>query len=575
MREHDSLKGMALAQTLGEPEIVGRLLANRGIDLEDVASFLNPTIRHFMPDPSHLKDLDHSVTRVIQALRQKEKIALFGDYDVDGATASALLFHLLKALGGSPRIYIPDRLEEGYGPNLPAFRQLKSEGVQVILTVDCGTTAFDVLEEAARIGLDVIVIDHHVAEPKLPKAWGVVNPNRIDQESPLKHLAAVGLSFVFAAALVRALRRENFFQNRPEPDLLSYLDLVALGTVCDVVELKGLNRAFVSQGLKILARRQNDGLKALADEAGLQEKASVYHLGFLIGPRINAGGRVGKASLGAELLTSQDPSRCASIARDLSLYNQERQAIEQQVLEEAILQAEKSVHPVILVSSEGWHPGVIGIVAGRLKERFHRPAIVIGFEEGGVGKGSGRSVPGLDLGSLVHAARQKGLLEGGGGHAMAAGLVVRREQMDALQEFLNERCRTSEVDLTPSLTADGFLSLRAATPDLLVKLERLAPFGQGNPSPRFIFPDLKIGKADVVGGTHIRCFLTTIGGGSLSGIAFRALDTPLGETLLHTKESLALLGSLKLDTWMDREKVSFIIEDGVPMHLLEKEALAS
>lgn len=575
LREKDSLKGIALSQTLGEPEIIGRLLSGRTIDTAEAAHFLTPTLKHFMPDPSHLKDLDKSVERIVTALDKSEKIGIFGDYDVDGATSAALLFHLFKSLGVTPEIYIPDRVEEGYGPNREAFRKLQAKGIRVILTVDCGTTAFEVIDEASRSGLDVIVIDHHAAEPKLPHAFGVINPNRLDQESPLKHLAAVGLCFIFAAALLRALRKRSFFKDREEPDLLALLDLVALGTVCDVVELKGLNRAFVAQGLKVLGRRSNPGLKALSDEAGLQEKPSSYHLGFLLGPRINAGGRVGKASLGAELLTSRDPRLCASLARELSLYNQERQLIEQHVLEEAFQQAERKIDPVLTVASEGWHQGVIGIVAGRLKDRFHRPAVVISFDETGLGKGSGRSVSGLDLGSLVHAARQRGLLEAGGGHAMAAGLTVRREKLDALQLFFNERFQEAEVDLTPSLLLDGFLSLKAATPELLKKIERLAPFGQGNPSPRFVLSDLKVGKADLVGENHVRCFLTTLGGGSLSGIAFRALDTPLGELLLQRKEPLSLLGSLKLDTWMDREKVSFVIEDGVPTASLQDLSLVS
>ncbi len=575
LHEKDPLKGVALAQSLGEPEIIGRLLSNRNIDLKEAEHFLTPTLKHFMPDPSHLKDLDRSVERIVTALERSEKIGIFGDYDVDGATSAALLFHLFKSLGTPPEIYIPDRIEEGYGPNSEAFRKLQTKGIRVILTVDCGTTAFEVLEEVARSGLDVIVIDHHVAEPKLPKAFGVINPNRLDQESSLKHLAAVGLCFVFGAALLRALRKRSFFTHQKEPDLLALLDLVALGTVCDVVELKGLNRAFVAQGLKVLGRRLNPGIKVLSDEAGLQEKPSPYHLGFFVGPRINAGGRVGKASLGAELLTSQDPHRCVALARELGLYNQERQLIEQKVLEEALQQAETRSDPVLMVASEGWHQGVIGIVAGRLKERFHRPAIVISVDEEGLGKGSGRSVPGLDLGSLVHAAKQRGLLEAGGGHAMAAGLTVRQEKLDALHLFLNERFREVEVDLTPFLMFDGFLSLKAATPDLLKKIERIGPFGQGNPSPRFVLSDLRVGKVDLVGENHIKCFLTTLGGGSLSGIAFRAFDTPLGDLLLQSKEPLSLLGSLKLDTWMDREKVSFVIEDGVPTACLQGISLAS
>ncbi|MEL0144869.1 MAG: single-stranded-DNA-specific exonuclease RecJ, partial [Alphaproteobacteria bacterium] len=442
LREADNRMGMALSQRLGVPEIVGRVMAARGIGIDEAEAFLNPTLRDALPDPAVLEDMTRAAERLAAAIRDGESIAVFGDYDVDGATSSALLARFLSALGVPARIYIPDRIAEGYGPTSPAMLRLNAEGADLVITVDCGTTAFAPLEAAADAGVDVIVVDHHVAEPALPRAIAVVNPNRLDDRSGQGTLAAVGVTFLLTVATNRILRDIGWYESsgRKEPDLLGLLDLVALGTVCDVVPLTGLNRAFVSQGLKVMGKRRNPGLVALSDVARVESKLTEYHAGFLLGPRVNAGGRVGEAGLGARLLMTTDSGEALELAQKLDVWNAERREIEAHVLDEAIAQVEDAdlSAAMLVAAGEGWHPGVIGIVAGRLKERFNRPAFVIGFE-GSEGKGSGRAVEGVDLGSAVIAARQAGLLINGGGHKMAAGLTVAREKLGALRDFLEER----------------------------------------------------------------------------------------------------------------------------------------
>lgn len=566
-REGDDRTGLMLAQRLNLPEVVGRLLAARGIGVDDAPHFLNPTLRDALPDPSCLQGMDQAVERLIAAIRDSEPIAIFGDYDVDGATSSALLARFFAAIGAPVRIYIPDRMREGYGPNAPALLRLRAEGVKVVITVDCGITAFEPLEEAEQAGLDVVVVDHHVAEPRLPAAAAVINPNRLDDTSGLGTLAAVGVCFLLAVALNRGLREAGWYgqDGRTEPDLLGLLDLVALGTVCDVVKLGGLNRAFVIQGLRVMARRNNVGLVALSDAARINEKPSEYHAGFVLGPRVNAGGRVGEASLGAQLLTCNDPAEAAQLAQQLDGYNAERQAIEAEVLEEAmtIVDAQASEAPLVFVAGEGWHAGVIGIVASRLKEKYARPALVLGID-GDMVKGSGRSIEGVDLGSAVIAARQAGLLVNGGGHKMAAGLTVERSKLDELREFLNERigAAVSAGRATPTLNVDASISLAGATTDLIASIQQLAPFGAGNPEPRFVLPGVRVVKADVVGKGHVRCILSDGLKGRMKSIAFRAVGEPLGDALLHT-DGLALnvAGKIRLDTWQGREGVQFIIDD--------------
>lgn len=567
LRQSDERAGLALSQRLDIPEIVGRVMAARGISLEGAEQFLDPTLRNALPDPASLIGMDVAAERLVTAIRDGESLAIFGDYDVDGATSSALLARFLSAVGVPARVYIPDRITEGYGPTTPAMLRLRAEGIKLLITVDCGTTAFEPLEAAGDAGLDVIVVDHHVAEPALPRAISVVNPNRLDDTSGQGALAAVGVTFLYAIATNRLLRESGWYteQGLKEPDLLALLDLVALGTVCDVVPLVGVNRAFVSQGLKVMARRRNPGLVALADVARVDSKLSEYHAGFLLGPRVNAGGRVGDAPLGAQLLMTQDETEATEIARRLDGYNTERKEIEARVQEEAMEQVESSdlSAALILAAGEDWHPGVIGIVAGRLKERFIRPAFVIGLD-GDTGKGSGRSIEGVDLGSIVIAARQAGLLLNGGGHKMAAGLTVARDKLEDLRAFMNERVAqdVASNEVVPTLRIDGAMALSGVKPEFVAALEKLAPFGSGNAEPRFAFTSVRVAKADVVGANHVRCFLTDSSGGRLKAIAFRSVGEPLGDALLDkTGLGLQLAGKLRPDNWQGRNDVQFIIDD--------------
>ena len=562
VRLDDDRVALGMAQRLGLPEIVARVLAARCQDEAAVPAFLDPRLRDQLPDPGHLKDMEAAAERVAGAVERGETIAIFGDYDVDGATSSALLHRFLSAAGGKVRVYIPDRQREGYGPNAPALLKLKEEGAGVVVTVDCGITAHAPLQAAAEAGLDVVVVDHHVAEPKLPPAVAVVNPNRLDETSPHRQLAAVGVSFLLAVAVNRTLRARGWYASRLEPSLVDLLDLVALGTVCDVVPLTGLNRVFVCQGLKVLQTRRNVGLVALAEVARVAQANSCYHLGFVLGPRVNAGGRVGEASLGTRLLTTDDPEEARGIAARLDGYNRERQALEAAVLEAATQQVEaQGDAPLAFAAAEGWHPGVIGIVAGRLRERFERPALVVALA-GGVGKGSGRSARGFDLGAAVIAARQAGLLINGGGHPNAAGLTVAADRLDDLRDFISARVLTEADRALPALTLDGALSLGAATPELLASLERVGPYGVGNPEPRFAFPTVRVAKADIVGEKHIRCFLSDPRGSRLAGIAFRAVGTPLGAALLDTTgSSLHIAGRLRADEWRGEVRVQLHLED--------------
>ncbi len=565
IRLSDDRQALALSQRLALPEVVGRVLAGRGIGLDDAELFLNPTLRDLLPDPSHLLDMDRAVERLVRAVRDGETICVFGDYDVDGATSSALLVRFFRGIGAPVRVYIPDRIAEGYGPNAPALLHLKQDGVGVVVTVDCGVTAHGPLAAARDAGLDVVVVDHHEAEPELPPAVAVVNPNRLDETSPHRHMAAVGVAFLVAVAVNRALRLAGWYKGGSGPDLMQYLDLVALGTVCDVVPLVGVNRALVTQGLKVMARRGNVGLAALADVAGVRERPEAYHVGYVMGPRVNAGGRIGQADLGTRLLASDDPIEAAEIARILDGYNRDRQDIEAAVLLEAIEQMETRVDdgsPVLIASGEGWHPGVIGIVAGRLKERYSRPALAIAIE-GGEAKGSGRSVPGVDLGTAIIAARQAGILTKGGGHAMAAGFSLRRERLPDLRAFLAERFTGLDAGvLMPTLDLDGALDVQAVTSDLVETLQRVGPFGSGNAEPRFAVTGARVLRADVVGTGHVRCLLTGARGGRLKAIAFRAADTELGRALLNSSGvSLHVAGTLRQDNWQGQTSVQMFLDD--------------
>jgi single-stranded-DNA-specific exonuclease len=556
----------ALAQRLGLPELVGRLLVQRGIGLDEAPLYLRPRLRDQLPDPSRLRDMNEAVARLVAAIRRDETIAIFGDYDVDGATSAALLARFFAAVGARSRIYVPDRLREGYGPNTPALLRLRAEGATVALTVDCGTAAYEPLREAARHGLDVIVIDHHVAEPQLPFAHAVVNPNRLDEAGEHGTLAAVGVAFLLVVAVNRALRLAGWYRSRPEPDLLGWLDLVALGTVCDVVPLTGLNRTFVAQGLKVLARRGNPGLDALARSAGLADALDAYHLSFALGPRVNAGGRVGAADLGARLLATDDPADAAELAQRLEVLNRERREIETRTLAEAIAAVEAQPQSPALVFAAGadWHPGVIGIVAARLRERYERPACVVTIAQG-IGRGSGRSVPGAPLGAAVIAARQAGLLLAGGGHAMAAGFSVASDRLTALRDFLAERLGDGldRERLFPELTVDGALSVASAQGELLGQIEQLAPFGTANPEPRFVFPTVRVTGCEPVGDGHMRCVLADpLGRARLPSIAFRAAQTPLGRFLATTGgAAVHVAGQLRRDRWRGGDAVQLVIDD--------------
>ena len=565
--EADERMGMALAQRLGVPDIVGRLLANRGIGPETAGDFLDPSLKVSLPDPSHLKDMDAAVARIVAALDGEQPIAVFGDYDVDGATSAAVLHRYFAALGVSLRLYVPDRIAEGYGPNAEALLRLHGEGIRLVLTVDCGISAHEPLAAAQAAGLDVVVLDHHVAEPALPPAVAVVNPNRLDEDSPHKALAAVGVTFLLLVALNRALRERGRFADRPEPDLIALLDLVALGTVCDIVPLQGLNRVLVAQGLKIMARRQNIGLAMLADVSRVATAPGAYHAGFLLGPRVNAGGRVGRSDLGARLLTADNPAEARRLAEELDRFNTERKAIEQEVLVAAQGKAEAQAAdglPLVLAAGEGWHAGVIGIVASRIVERTNRPACVVALD-GGTGKGSCRSIAGVDLGAAVIAARQAGLLLNGGGHRMAAGLTVEAGKIEALHRFLCERVEAAvaTAGAVRTLGIDGLLTPAGATRAVRDQIERVGPFGAGNPEPRFALSGARIAKADIVGDNHVRCFLADAQGGRLKAIAFRSLGEPLGDALLKAGGgALHLAGKLRADDWQGREDVQFLIDDG-------------
>jgi single-stranded-DNA-specific exonuclease len=542
------------------------VLAARGIGLDEAPAFLAPTLRDLLPDPGHLRDMDVAVARLVAAVQAGETIGIFGDYDVDGATAAAVLTLTLEAVGARVLVHIPDRVAEGYGPNAPALARMQAEGARLVVTVDCGTTAFAALEAAATAGQEVIVVDHHVAEASLPPALAVINPNRLDEDSPHRHLAAVGVAFLLAVGLNRALKQAGWYgPGRPAPDLLRWLDLVALGTVCDVVPLVGVNRALVAQGLKVMAKRNNLGLAALADIAGVKERPDAYHLGYVLGPRVNAGGRVGEAGLGTRLMTTPDIAEAADIARRLDGYNRDRQEIEAAVLAEAIEQVETRPDdgsPLLLAAGEGWHQGVIGIVAGRLKERYGRPTCVVALD-GPTGKGSGRSVLGLDLGAAIIAARQAGLLVAGGGHAMAAGFTLERDQLDAFRIFVAGRLKAQlDGDLVPLLDLDGALDAGAATVELIESLAAIGPFGSGNPEPVFAISGARIVRADVVGSGHIRLILTGAGGRRLKAIAFRAADSEMGMTLLASAgAAVHLAGTLRVDTWQGASTPQLVVSD--------------
>jgi len=565
-RQGEERTGLAIAQRLGVPELVGRLLAARGVAMDDAAAFLEPTLRGLMPDPSVLTDMDAAAARLARAVQAGETVAVFGDYDVDGACSAAVMILTLRTLGCSVLAHVPDRLTEGYGPNAPALRTLAAQGATLIVCVDCGTAAAPAL--AAVEGLaDVLVLDHHVSESAPPPVLATVNPNRLDDSSGLHGVCAAGVAFLAAVATLRTLRRAGHFATRPEPDLRHLLDLVALATVCDVMPLTGLNRALVAQGLKIMGRRARPGVAALLEIASAKDTPTAMTCGFALGPRINAAGRISEADLGLKLLLCDDPVQARAIAVTLDGLNRKRQDVEASMLDlahaTALGQAEAG-RAVLLVHSADWHPGVVGIVAGRIKQRHNRPALV-GALADGVVKGSGRSVAGIDLGAAVLEARREGLLSTGGGHAMAAGFTLPVDRIEPFHAFLEERLSAASLlPRTPDLRVEGMMAVPGATVELAAQVARLAPFGAGNEEPVFVLPRARVVRADRIGkdGTTLRVMVEGEGGGArLKAMAFRAADGALGQALAARGGPLHLAGQLRAEEWNGATTACFVLMD--------------
>lgn len=565
----DERKAELIAQRFALPLPVARIIASRGIPVDDVANFINPKLQNLMPDPFCMKDMEKAAKRIAEAIVKKQKVAIIGDYDVDGATSSSVLRLYLESVGIEPEIHIPER-DEGYGPSRQAFDEFAAFGAELVITVDCGTTAFDVFDYAGSLNIPVIVLDHHEAEVRLPEVYAVVNPKRLDESDDypyLKYMAAVGVVFCTIVAVNRELRKQGFFAGREEPNLLQWLDLVALGTVCDVVPLLGLNRAFVRQGLRIMSLRSNTGLRALIDKSGISEALSAFHLGYVLGPRINACGRVGEASLGNKLLCSRDDFQAGQLADKLNEFNAQRKEIEAYVLLSAIemLEGTPQEYPIAFAAGKDWHQGVVGIVAGKLKERYNVPAFVMSIEPDEV-KGSARSVPGVDLGALIIAAKEKGLLTKGGGHTMAAGFSLPEDKIEAFRRFAGEyvRQKLGEEDVAPVIEVDSALDLLGANTDFAAALELLEPFGAGNAEPKIVLEHVRVVKPGIVGAGHVRCFLTSGNGGSLKAMAFKIADTELGKTLLNSQgAAFDIAGVLRRDNWQGRNSVQFIIDDAI------------
>ena len=562
----DVTRSHQLNHGLSEP--LARALASRGVTPETCADFLNPTLKALFPDPSSFADMDRAAEILVDALEAKRRVVVFADYDVDGASSAALIVRWFRVMGLELSIYVPDRMTEGYGPSPAAFRHLKAEGADLVITVDCGAAAHDALACAAEIGLNVVVIDHHLMRPgEIPAVAALVNPNRPDDTSGQGHLAAAGVAFVLLAALNREARRRSLFTG-PEPDLRTWLDLAAMGAICDVTQLVGFNRALAAQGLKVMSGWANPGLKALMEVAKAQGPASVFHVGYLLGPRINAGGRIGRSDLGARLLSTDDPEEAAALAGELDGLNASRKQVEAEVQEAAIRNIERESNQAdascLVVAEDGWHPGVIGIVAGRLRERYRKPVIVIGIDRAAdVGKGSGRSQPGVNLGRAVQAAYEEGLLLAGGGHAMAAGLSVRPDTIPELRAFLCEKMadEAQAAAAEDGLDIDALVTTRGADRGLWTEFQRLAPFGPGNPEPVFAAADVRVERPMALRGGHVRVTLTDGSGGRLKAVAWRCEDTEIGRRLLQEGGAVHVVGKLKPDDWQGREGVELEIED--------------
>lgn len=559
-----------LVRELQISDFLARLLSSRIVSTDEATNFLDPKLKFLLPDPFHLLDMQKGVDRVILAIKNKEKICIFADYDVDGATSSALLKNVFSELGLNVEIYVPDRIEEGYGPTASAMQKIKDSGIDVLITVDCGSVAFEALLHASDIGMDVIVIDHHISLDELPKAIAVINPNRIDETSNCKNLAAVGISFLFAVAFCSTLKKQGFFETGSikHPDLMRQLDIVALGTVCDVMILTGLNRAFVKQGLKVAQNRTNIGYAALCDITGLQEAINCYHLGFVLGPRINAGGRVGTSSLGATLLSTKNHEKALKLSEELDVHNNNRRVIELTILDEAYeLAKSQATNSVIFVSGNGWHPGVIGIIASRLKEKYSKPVAVIAVNDG-IGKGSCRSVKGCDFGSVLMEAKLNDLLIAGGGHAMAAGFTIEEEKLHLLQKFLDNKFESILKNSASHIEEfyDLDLTSKAVNEELLEEINKLEPFGNGNPSPVFKFSNLFVLKADIVGGSHLKVLFApqknSHSSKPINAIAFNAMNTILADIILSRKPyNLSVFGTLKVNNWQNKQTIQLQIKD--------------
>ena len=568
-RPADAELVLAHQRTLGLSEPLARALASRGVAFDQGEAYLNPTLKALFPDPSSFVDMDRAAEVIVDALEKRTPAYLFADYDVDGATSAAQLVRWFRAMGAELPIYVPDRIAEGYGPSPAAFDRMKADGAQLVITVDCGAAAYDAIAHAAAIGLQVVVIDHHIMREDPPACAAVVNPNRPGCPSGQGVLAAAGVTFVLLAALNREARRRGLFGERAEPDIRRMLDLAALGAVCDVTALTGFNRALAAQGFKVMSRWENPGLAALIQTAGAKGPASAFSAGFILGPRINAGGRIGRADLGARLLSTDDPEEARAIAAELDALNATRKDVEREVTDAAIRVVERDSNvdpdaPVVVAAGEGWHPGVIGIVAGRLRERWRKPVIVIGLDPvNDIGKGSGRSQPGVNLGRAVQAAWEEGLLLSGGGHAMAAGLSVRPRDVPELRDFLEDRLRAEQADASAQdcVEIDALVTCRGADRALWESFERLSPYGPGAPEPVFAVASARIQQAQALNGGHVRCQLVAEDGARLKAIAWRCADAELGKRLISADSSLHLAGRLKADDWNGRQGVQFEIED--------------
>ena len=555
-----------LKESFSLDEITSKLLSIRKIKKEDINSFLNPSIKNFLPNPNNLIDMEKTTLRTIKAILNKEKIGIFGDYDVDGATSTALLGNYFSELNLKYEIYIPDRKKEGYGPSIESFKKLIKKGVKVIFTVDCGTLSFDAINYAKKNNIDVMVIDHHQSEVKLPDAFSIINPNRLDDKSNLQYLCAAGVTFMFLVSINRELRSNNWFNKNKinEPNLINFLDLVSLGTVCDVVPLTGLNRAIVKQGLKIIQSKKNLGIKTLLSICNIDTNPSTYHLGYILGPRINAGGRVGKCSHGANLLLDKDPKNSFKLASELDQFNKERQILEKDLLQKILNKTKNYLKdPVLILSGSNWHEGVIGIVAARLKDKFNKPTILISFD-GNIGKASARSIVGFDIGSVIIAASHKNILLKGGGHKMAGGFSIKLENIEKFRKFIFKKFESinENLKIEKPLLVDSIISPSAVNIEFYKKVALLSPFGSGNPEPKFVIEDLKTINGKIVGESHIKSVLIGKDGSTIKSIAFNSLEKDISPFLIKkNNKSFNIAGKLSLNEWKGQSNVEFIIDD--------------